>query len=57
MDLVKKKVKKVVRKEAIQRRKVWKMKEDDTRARFEERLGELVSADAPDLWKRFREGI
>ena len=34
VDLVKKKV---VRKEAIERRKVWKLKEDDTRARFEER--------------------
>ena len=54
MDLVKKKVKKVVRKEAFERRKVWKPKEDDTRARFEERVGELVSADAPDLWKCFR---
>ena len=38
VDLVKKKVKKVVRKEAIGRRKVWKLKEDDTRARFEERV-------------------
>ena len=37
MDLVKKKV---VRKEATERRKVWKLKEDDTRARFEERVGE-----------------
>ena len=27
-DLVKKKVKKVVRKEAIEKRKVWKLKED-----------------------------
>ena len=57
---VKKKVvlvkKKVARKEAFERRKVWKLKEDDTRARFEERVGELVSADAPDLWKCFREG-
>ena len=53
--LVKKKVKKVVRKEAIETRKVWKLKEDNTRARFEERVGELVSADAPDLWKCFRE--
>ena len=51
--VVKKKVKKVVRKEAFERRKVWKLKEDDTRARFEERVGELVSADAPDLWKCF----
>ena len=39
MDLVKKKVKKVVRKEEFERRKVWKLKEDDTRARFEERVG------------------
>ena len=38
VDLVKKKVKKVVRKEAIERRKIRKLKEDDTRARFEERL-------------------
>ena len=56
-DLVKKKVKKVARKEAIERRKVWKLKEDDTRARFEGREGELVSADAPDLWKCFKEGM
>jgi len=57
VDLVNKKVKNVVRKEAIERRKVWKLKEDDERARFEERVGELVSADAPDLWKCFREGM
>ena len=30
-DIVKKKVKKVVRKEALERRKVWKLKEDNTR--------------------------
>ena len=56
-DLVKKKVKKVVRKKAIEIRKVWKLKEDDTRARFEGRVGKLVSADAPDLWKCFKEGV
>ena len=49
--------KKVVRKEAIERGKVWKLKEDNTRARFEGREGELVSADAPDLWKCFKEGV
>ena len=49
-DLVKKKMKKVVRKEAIERRKVWKLKEDNTRARFEGRVGELVSTDAPVTW-------
>ena len=56
-DLVKKKVKKVARKKAIERRKVWKLKEDDTRARFEGRVGELVSADAADLWKCLKEGM
>ena len=47
----------MVRQEGIGRRKVWKLKEDDTRARFEERVGELVSAGAPELWKCFREGM
>ena len=56
MDLVKK-VKKVVRKEAIDRRKVWNPKEDNTRARFERRVGVLVSPDALDLWKCFEEGV
>ena len=50
VDLVKKKVKKVVRKEAFERKKVWKLKEDDTRARFEERVRELVRADAPEMF-------
>ena len=53
-DLVKKKV---VKKEAFERRKVWKLKEDNTRARFEGRIGELVSTDAQDLWKCFKEGV
>ena len=53
-DLVKKKV---VRKKAIERRKICKLKEEDTRARFEGRVGELVSTDAPDLWKCFKEGV
>ena len=56
MDLVKK-VKKVVRKKAVEKRKVWKLKEDDTRARFEGRVGKLVNTDAPDLWKCFKEGV
>lgn len=56
-DLAKKKVKKVVRRKAVERRKTWKLKEDDTRVRFEERVGELVNMDAPDLWKCFKEGL
>ena len=50
-------MKKVVRKEAIERRKVWKLKEDDTSVKFEGRVGELLSADAVDLWKCFKEGL
>ena len=57
MGLVKKKVEKVVRKKAIQRRKVWKLKEEDSTARFEGRVEELVSADAPDLWKCIKEEV
>ena len=56
-DLIKKKVKKVVRKKVIERRKVWKLKEDDTRARFDGRVGELVSTVAADLWICFKEGV
>ena len=38
--------------------KVWKLKEENTRARFEGRVGEPVSTDdAPDLWKCFKERV
>ena len=50
-------LKKHTGKEAIERRKVWKLKEDDTRKIFEGRVRELVSTDAPDLWKCFKEGV
>ena len=52
-DLDKKVLKKVVRKERIIRRKIWKLNENQTRVRFEKRVKELVSTDAPDLWKTF----
>ena len=56
-DLVKNKVKKVVRKKAIERRKVWKLKEDATKARFEGRIEELVSTGTQHLWKCFKKGV
>ena len=49
--------KKVVRKEWIIRRKIWKLNENRTRVRFEKRVKELVSTDVPDLWKTFRDGV
>ena len=50
-------MKKVVRKQWIIRRKIWKFNEIRTRAQFEKRVKELVSTDAPDLWKTFKDGI
>ena len=57
IDLDKKVLKKVVRKERIIRRKIWKLNENQTRVRFEKRVKELVSTNAPDLWKIFRDGV
>ena len=56
VDLDKKVLKKVVRKERIIR-KIWKLNENRTRVRFEKIVKELVSTDAPDLWKIFRHGV
>ena len=57
VNLDKKVLKKVVIKERIIRRKIWKLNENQTRVRFEKRVKELVSTDAPDLWKTFRDGV
>ena len=56
VDLDKKVLKKIVRKERIIRRKIWKLNEN-LRVRFEKRVKELVSTDVPDLWKTFRDGV
>ena len=57
VDLDKKVLKKVMTKERIIRRQIWKLNENQTRVRFEKRVKELVSTDAPDLWKTFRDGV
>ena len=57
VNLDKKVLKKVVIKEWIIRRKIWKLNENQTRVRFEKRVKEHVSTDAPDLWKTFRDGV
>ena len=46
-----------MRKERIIRKKIWKLNENRTRVRFEKRVKELVSADAPDLRKTFKDGV
>ena len=50
-------LKKMVRKQRIITRKIWKLNEKRTRVRFEKRVKELVSTDAPDLWKTFKDGV
>ena len=57
LDLDKTFLKKIVRKQRIIRRKIWKLNENRTRIRFEKRVKELLSTDAPDLWKTFKDGV
>ena len=57
VDLNKKVLKKVVRKQWIIRRKIWKLNENRTRVRLDKRIKELVSTDEPDLWKTFKDGV
>jgi len=45
------------RKEQSVRRRVRKLKNTQTRVKFEKRVGELVNVDAQDLWKSFKDGI
>ena len=45
-----------MRKQRIIRRKIWKLNENRTRVRFEKRV-KLVSTDAPDLWKTFKDDV
>ena len=49
--------KKVVRKQQIIRRKIWKLNENQTKLRFEKIVKEPVSTDASDLWKTFKDGV
>ena len=41
----------------VVRRKIWKLNKNRTKVRFEKRIKELVSTDAPDLWKTFKDGV
>ena len=56
IDLDEKVLEKIVRKRRIIR-KIWKLNENRTRVRLEKRVKELVSTDAPDLLKTFKDGV
>ena len=56
-DLDKMKLKKIVKKEQIMRRRVWKLNDNETRERFAGRVGELVRVDSSDVWGSLKSGI
>ena len=53
VDLDKKIQKKIVRKEQIVRKRMWKLKENQTGLRFEKESKRLVTTDT-DFWKTFK---
>ena len=53
----KKRFKKIVRKDRIGRKRVWKLKDNETRSKFAERVEELVNVDTSDLWRSFKDGV
>ena len=57
VDLDKKVSKKVVRKQRVTKKMIQKLNENQTRVRFEKKVNELISTDAPDLWKTFKDGV
>ena len=38
-------------------RRVWKLKENNMKTRFQERGKKLVDANAPNLWNTFKNGM
>ena len=56
-DTDKRKMKKVVKIEQTIRRRIWKLKKNKMKARFQERVKELVNVDAPNLWNTIKNGM
>ena len=48
-DIDKRKLKKVVKNEQTNKKRVWKLKENNMKTRFQERVKNLVDVDAPNL--------
>ena len=55
-DIDKRKLKKVVKNEQTFRR-VWELKENNMKTKFQERVKELVDVDAPNLWNTFKNSM
>ena len=50
-------MKKVVKSKQVFRSRVWKLKENNRKTRFQERVQELVNVDAPNLWNTFKNSM
>ena len=55
-DIDKRKLKKVVQNEQTVSR-IWKLKENSIKARFQDKVEELVDVDALDIWNTLKIGI
>ena len=47
-------LKKVVKNKQTFRWRIWKLKENNIKTRFQERVKELVDVDTPNLWNTFK---
>ena len=56
-DIDKRKLKKVVKNKQTIRRRVWKVKENYMKTRFQGRVKELVDVDALNLWNTFKNSM
>ena len=48
-DIDERNLKKVVKSEQTVRKRIWKLNENNMRARFQERVKDLVDVDVPDI--------
>ena len=53
-DIDKSKLKKAVKNKQTIKRRVWKLKENNMKTRFQERVKELANIDVPNLWNTFK---
>ena len=50
-------LKKVVKNKQTFRWRIWKLKENNMKTRFQERPKQLVDVDTPNLWNTFKDRI
>ena len=53
-DIEKRKLKKVIKKQRITHRRVWKLNDKEIRVEFQKQVQDQVNMEAPNLWKSYR---